>query len=83
VSALRSLVLSKCGMKTGALYQMAGILSKNTNLTNLDLSYNNFQNGHNPKLLNVMFSSNKCLETVNFNESMLGDASLASIAKGF
>ena len=76
-------MLSKCGMKIGAVYQMAAILSRNVTLKNLDLSHNNLHGGHSPKTLNNLFNSNKCLESINFNESMLCDSNIKGIAKGF
>lgn len=83
ISELKSLMLSKCGMKIGACYNINSVMSRNCTLKQLDLSHNKLFGGHNPKSFYNMISSNKCLEVLNFNESMLGDSSLSNIARGF
>ena len=65
------------------MYGMLGMLSRNTSLKSLDLSFNNLSQGTHAKQMNLWFGTNKTMEHVNLNECMLGETHMIYIAKSF
>ena len=73
-STLRSLILSRCGMRIFSLRVLVGGICSNITLRSVDFSHNNLSGGNSPKLMNVLFSTNKTLDTLNFNDCLLGES---------
>ena len=62
-------------MRIYSLRTLVHGICSNITLRSVDFSHNNLSGGNNhQKIMNTLFSTNKTLDTLNFNDCLLGEA---------